>query len=63
MTETTTPTATDARSAEQFARARAALPGGVNSPVRAVVFDPLDPSDVAGLGVAMRKVRASLRDT
>ena len=35
MTETTTPTATDARSAEQFARARAALPGGVNSPVRA----------------------------
>ena len=45
-----------------FAALDAAAPGHVEA-VRAVVFDPLDPSDVAGLGVAMRKVRASLRDT
>jgi DNA-binding MarR family transcriptional regulator len=38
-----------------------AAPGHVEA-VRSIVFDPLDGDDVKALGVAMRKVRAALRD-
>jgi DNA-binding MarR family transcriptional regulator len=43
-----------------FAALAAAAPGHVEA-VRSLVLDPLDPGDVAALGVAMRKARANLR--
>jgi DNA-binding MarR family transcriptional regulator len=43
-----------------FAALAAAAPGHVEA-VRSLVFDPLEPADVAALGVAMRKARANLR--
>ena len=47
---------------EGFAALVEAAPGHVEA-VRRAVFDPLDGGDVTALGVAMRKVRATLRDT
>ena len=44
---------------EGFAVLEAAAPGHVEA-VRTALFDPLDPDDVRGLGVAMRKVRSGL---
>jgi DNA-binding MarR family transcriptional regulator len=43
-----------------FAQLEAAAPGHVEM-VRTVLFEPLDPADVAGLGVALAKVREQLR--
>ena len=45
---------------EGFARLEAAAPGHVEM-VRAIMFDPLAPPDVAGLGVALTKMREKLR--
>jgi len=46
---------------EGFTALAAAAPGHVEA-VRSIVFDPLDPADVAALGNAMRKARAGLVD-
>ncbi len=43
-----------------FARLEAAAPGHVEM-VRTVMFDPLEPSDVEHLGVALTKMREKLR--
>jgi len=43
-----------------FARLEAAAPGHVEM-VRTIMFDPLDPPDVDGLGTAMTKMREKLR--
>ncbi len=43
-----------------FARLEDAAPGHVEM-VRTVMFDPLEPPDVAGLGVALTKMREKLR--
>jgi DNA-binding MarR family transcriptional regulator len=45
---------------EGFDALAAAAPGHVEA-VRSIVFDPLDPADVAALGVAMRAARVGLR--
>jgi DNA-binding MarR family transcriptional regulator len=45
---------------EGFAVLEAAAPGHVEA-VRSAMFDPLDPDEVQGLGVATSKIRAGLR--
>jgi DNA-binding MarR family transcriptional regulator len=44
-----------------FAALEGAAPGHVEA-VRSIVFDPLDAEDIAGLGIAMRRVRSALRE-
>ena len=46
---------------EGFRVLEVAAPGHVEA-VRTIMFDPLGPVDVTGLGTAMRKVREALRD-